>query len=112
MAVDISEYLEIIGGETEGEEVIQAIHDASLALGLEAYKTADISDLLENIKIKVFGREIRMDIYEVLRRLAEAEPEPDNGKPFISGTMTPAFQGSLVNLAAGGVISGTAELEE
>jgi hypothetical protein len=112
MAIDISEYLEIIAGETEGEDVILAIHDASQSLGLEAYKTADISDLLENIKTKVFGREIRMDIYEILRRLAEAEPEPETSKPFIAGTMTPVFQGSLVDLAAGEIISGTAELEE
>ena len=37
MAVDISEYLDIIAGDSEGEEVIQAIHDASLALGLDMY---------------------------------------------------------------------------
>jgi hypothetical protein len=39
-------------------------------------------------------------------------PEPETSTPFIAGAMTPVFQGSLVNLAAGEVISGTAELEE
>lgn len=76
MAVDISEYLDIIAGESDGEEVIQAIHDASLALGTDTYKTADIEELLENIKTKVFGIEIRMDIYEILKRLSEAAPTP------------------------------------
>lgn len=41
-----------------------------------------------------------------------APPEPETSTPFISGTMTPVFHGSLVDLAAGEVISGTAELEE
>ena len=39
-------------------------------------------------------------------------PEPETSTPFIAGTMTQVFQGSLVDLAAGEVISGTAELEE
>ena len=81
MAVDISEYLDIIAGESDGEEVIQAIHDASLALGTDIYKTADIEDLLEDIKTKVFGMEIRMDIYEILRRLSEAAPTPPTPVP-------------------------------
>lgn len=76
MAVDISEYLDVIAGDSDGEEVIQAIHDASLAIGIDTHKTADIEELLENIKTKIFGREIRMDIYEILKRLSETEPEP------------------------------------
>ena len=76
MAVDISEYLDVIAGESDGEEVIQAIHDASLAIGIDMHKSADIEELLENIKTKIFGIEIRMDIYEILKRLSETEPEP------------------------------------
>lgn len=76
MAVDISEYLKAITGEDEGEEVIQAIHDAALLLGTEMYTTADISELLEEIKTKPFGKDIRYCIYEILKRLSEAEPRP------------------------------------
>lgn len=39
-------------------------------------------------------------------------PEPETSTPFIAGAMMQAFHGSLVDLAAGEVISGTAELEE
>lgn len=77
MAVDISEYLKAITGEDEGEEVIQAIHDAALLLGTEMYTTADISELLEEIKTKPFGKDIRYCIYEILKRLSEAEPGPE-----------------------------------
>lgn len=74
MAVDISEYLEAIAGDYDGEEVSQAIHDAALLLGTEMYKTADIEDLLNYILNKDRGVDIRMAIYEVLKRLSEAEP--------------------------------------
>lgn len=87
MAVDISEYLDAIAGDSDGEEVIQAIHDASLAIGIDMHKTADIDELLENIKTKIFGIEIRMDIYEILKRLSEAEPGP---------TPTPSSNSSVV----------------
>lgn len=81
MAVDISEYLEAIAGDYEGEEVSQAIHDAALLLGTEMYKTADIEDLLNYILNKDRGVDIRMAIYEVLKRLSEAgyDPEPSSG---------------------------------
>lgn len=78
MAVDISQYLDAIMGDTDGEEVIQAIHDAALRLGTEAYKTASIDELLEDIKTKIYGKEIRMDIHEILKRLSEAVPEPSS----------------------------------
>lgn len=74
MAVDISEYLDAIAGDTEGEEVIEAIRSASLLLGTDTYKTADISTLLEEVRTKPFGKEIRMCIYEILKKLSEAEP--------------------------------------
>jgi 2C-methyl-D-erythritol 2,4-cyclodiphosphate synthase len=81
MAIDISEYLDIIAGESDGEEVILAIHDASLALGTDMYKTADIEDLLNDILNKDRGVDIRMAIHEVLKRLSEAgyDPEPSSG---------------------------------
>lgn len=75
MAVDISEYLDAIAGDTEGEEVIEAIRSASLILGTDMYKTADISQLLEEIRTKTFGNEIRMCIHDILERLANATPE-------------------------------------
>lgn len=75
MAVDISEYLDAIAGDTDGEEVIEAIRSASLTLGTDMYKTADISQLLEDIRTKTFGNEIRMCIHDILERLANATPE-------------------------------------
>lgn len=77
MAVDISEYLDAIAGDTDGEEVIEAIRSASLVLGTDMYKTADISQLLEDIRTKTFGNEIRMCIHDILEKLANAEPEVD-----------------------------------
>lgn len=77
MAVDISEYLDAIAGDTEGEEVIEAIRSASLLLDTDMYRTADISELLEKIRTEPFGKDIRMCIYEILKRLSEAEPEPE-----------------------------------
>lgn len=81
MAVDISEYLDAIAGDTDGEEVVEAIRSASLLLGTDMYRTADISELLEEIRTKPFGKDIRMCIYEILKRLSEAEPEtPSNSE--------------------------------
>lgn len=81
MAVDISEYLDVIAGDTEGEEVIEAIRSASLLLGTDMYRTADISELLEKIRTEPLGKDIRMCVYEVLKRLSEAEPEmPSNSE--------------------------------
>lgn len=79
MSVDISEYLDAIAGETEGEEVILAIHDAALALGTEMYQTASIAQLLEHIRTAERGQDIRNDIYEILSRLSEADPQCGGG---------------------------------
>lgn len=81
MAVDISEYLDAIAGDTEGEEVIEAIRSAALLLGTDMYRTADISELLEKIRTEPLGKDVRMCIYEILKRLSEAEPEtPSNSE--------------------------------
>lgn len=115
MAVDISEYLDAIAGDNEGEEVIIAIHDAALKLNTDAYKTADIDTLLNSIKLKIFGKDIRMDIYEILKRLSETEPEPgpSGGDVYVlTGTATLVLSGSLAELTDIGIISGIAEMEE
>lgn len=109
MAVDISQYLDAIIGNTDGEEVIQAIHDACLALGTDMYKTADISELLENIKNNVFGKDIRESIYEILKRLSEAEPSGGGGTNTIHGTFILDFGGLMVSPA---VLCGTMTEEE
>ena len=75
MSVDISEYLDVIAGDKEGEEVIIAIHDAALKLNNTAYQTADVETLLNNIKTKPMGKDIRMDIHEMLKRLSETKIE-------------------------------------
>lgn len=109
MAVDISQYLDAIVGDTEGEEVIQAIRDASLILGTDMYKTADISQLLEDVKNKPLGKDIRMCIYDILKRLSEAEPSGGDGTNTIHGTMVSEFSGHMVSPA---VLCGTMTEEE
>lgn len=109
MAVDISEYLDAIAGDTEGEEVIEAIRSASLLLGTDMYKTADISQLLEEIRTKPFGKDIRMCIHDILERLANATPE-GGAVSCLNGTAGTIFgpTGQLATAA----IYGTATREE
>lgn len=110
MAVDISEYLDAIAGDTDGEEVIEAIRSASLILGTDMYKTADISQLLEDIRTKTFGNEIRMCIHDILERLANATPEGGGAATCLNGTAGTIFgpTGQLTTSA----IYGTATREE
>lgn len=109
MAVDISEYLDAIAGDTDGEEVIEAIRSASLLLGTDMYKTADISQLLEEIRTKPFGKDIRMCIHDILERLANATPE-GGAASCLNGTVGTIFgpTGQLVTAA----LYGTATREE
>lgn len=112
MAVDIQEYLDAISGDKEGEDVIIAIHDASLKLNTEAYKTADIATLLNDIKTKIFGKDIRMDIYEILKRLSESAPSPGGDVPVLNGIMGLTSSGNLSGITGMQVLNGTATLEE
>lgn len=93
MAIDISQYLEVIAGNGNGEEVAIAIHNASLLLGTEMYKTADIDELLDDIKSDVFGKDLRMDIYEILKRLSEVPAEGGNGIVNANTSIVPGTYG-------------------
>ena len=111
MAVDISTYLDAIAGDKEGEEVIIAIHDAALLLGTDMYKTASIDALLENIRTKVFGKDIRMDIYEILKRLSEADPG-SSGLGFVAGEFMSVYFGTIKNNTQESILYGEFTEEE
>lgn len=98
MAVDIQEYLDAISGDKEGEDVIIAIHDASLKLNTEAYKTADIATLLNDIKTKIFGKDIRMDIYEILKRLSESA---SGGNDVVKASGSTGYSGYTIVIDGG-----------
>lgn len=76
---DITQYLNDILTEENGEDVISAIVSIMTALKTDRYTTADVDTYIGIIQNGVYGKSVKGAIYNALVALSNVEP---TGTPF------------------------------
>lgn len=76
---DITQYLNGILTEENGEDVISAIVSIMTALKTDRYTTADVDAYIGIIQNGVYGKSVKRAIYNALVALSSVEP---TGTPF------------------------------
>lgn len=76
---DITQYLNDILTEENGEDVISAIVSIMTALKTDRYTTADVDTYIGIIQNGVYGKSVKGAIYNALVALSSVEP---TGTPF------------------------------